>query len=76
MNGTPPPLFGLPRIIADVRGKLGDWDLRGLLKGVPVLLLFGWLSRILARMERLAAAYQAGTLRRRGIAAAEGSAAR
>ena len=62
MNMSVSPFINLSNVIADVRKHVGEWGLE-----VPlVLLLFGRLGRIMAKMERLAKAFQEGKVLRRG----------
>ncbi len=77
MNASASPFLSLSILIHGVRGSVGGWGLRGLLKRALVWLLYRRLGEMLRRMEGLAARFQAGRLWRvgsRGVAASRGGA--
>jgi len=64
-SALPSPYLNLSAVLRASRGEVGGWTVRGLLSEVLALLLYRRLGEICSKIERLAARFQAGQLRRR-----------
>ena len=62
---APSPYQNLSAVLRALRGEVGGWHLRGMLSHVVMMLLYRRLGEICGKIERLAARFQAGQLRRR-----------
>jgi hypothetical protein len=59
-----PPFSDLTGVLLTVRARFGDWGPRGWLSAALAFLIYRRLSAVCGQMERLAARFRAGTLRR------------
>jgi len=64
-SALPSPYLDLSAVLRALRGEVGGWHLRGMLSHVVMMLLYRRLGEICGKIERLAARFQAGQLRRR-----------
>ncbi len=75
MNDVASPFLNLSRVIVALRGCLGAWGVRGVLRTALGLLVYRRLGQICGRMERMVARFRAGTLvsgRPRGVLVSRG----
>ena len=64
-SALPSPYLDLSAVLRALRGEVGGWHLRGMLSHLVMMLLHRRLGQITAKIERLAARFQAGRLWRR-----------